>query len=437
MKLLDTIQQLYSSFRIEMVLKVFVMFMVLLTATPQVVCSAEFNVDSTTMLRTRQTTDDKNLFPAYEYLSLSANDFFDPRLSFYAGAWGKLELSNEDSEDETEGELQYAYINFRSESNNLVANMGRQFVVDGGISEHIDGVYLRTDLPVGFGISTFIGKPVIEDTKDYEEDFTYGGRISHSSLGFYTVGLSYLSTENDGDRSREEESFDIWFHPMTLIDITGQSSYNSVTEGWMEHDYTLSLMPSEKLSFDVNFSQVNYGDYFYHMSTNVFSLITLSNPTGSIDSAEEMKNVGGSIAYSPVDWVTFSGDYKNFDYKIAGSADLYGGSLTLTPSSFPDFISGTSVHRMKGDSDELRYWAYRLFASYKIKDFKTSLDLLDLVFDQRISGVKNSFVAVASGSYEMNDRTEIGGSLDYSQSPEFEYEVRGMLSLTCLFGRAK
>ncbi|ADD67713.1 conserved hypothetical protein [Denitrovibrio acetiphilus DSM 12809] len=414
----------------------FVICAIAILILPDFSFAVDLQADSKLMLRARQTADEKDLLPVYDYMSLAATNILDPRLSFYAGAWLRLDLHDKSSDDSTEGELQYAYLNFHSDNNNLVANLGRQFVTEGGISERIDGAYVSSDLPAGFGVAAFGGAPVTTDTDEDGGDIIYGGRLSHSDSRWYTLGVSYLYVGEDGDDFREEEAIDSWIHPISQVDITGLSSYNSITDGWMEHDYLVSVTPLDEISIDVNYTRINYADYFYNMTSNVFSLITLSNPTGTMDSREEMRNIGGSVTYSPTELVSLTAEYKNYDYEIAGSADLYGGKILLSFSSI-NLSSGASVHRMEGDTDETCYWAYRLFTSYKADKLITTLDFLNMVFDESISGVDNSFVAVASASYNVNSSLKAGCSAEYSESPEFDDEVRGMLYLSYLFGRAE
>ncbi len=409
---------------------ILVLFVLFLSSIPMLAQGADFFGQTTTIMRAR-SYNDKNYYPAYEYLSFALTDLWDGQISLYAGGWGRFDLGEKSTDEYHAGDLQYAYVTYRAPNNNLLVGLGRQFITDGGVSEIMDGLYLRSDLPLGFGVGAFVGMPVVEEPDDDGGDFIFGGRVSQASRKYYTIGLSYLDVRQGGEFYRQEETLDVWIHPFKQIDLVGMSAYNSVTDGWMEHDYVLTYIPMDSLSFDASLTQINYKDYFFHMTTNVFDLISLSNPTGYINPDEEMLSIGGGISYSLLEWLTLGIEYKNYQYKIDGNANNYGGKVTVSP--FTDFIAGASVHRMYGDSKDIRYWAYRVFASKKISNFTMTLDLLDVIFDSSINGVKNSYIIAAAAAYSITSNLEIGGSVDYSQSPEFDSEVTGLLKLTYTF----
>ncbi len=391
---------------------------------------ADFSGRATTILRAG-SYDDKNYYPAYEYLSLALTDLWDGRISVYAGGWGRYDLADKSTDEYYAGDLQYGYITFSAPQNNFFIGLGRQYITDGGVSELMDGLYVRSDLPVGFGAGAFVGVPVAEEPDEEGGDFIFGGRLSQSVSRYYTIGVSYLDVRQDGEFYRQEETVDLWIHPFAWIDLVGLSSYNSITEGWMEHDYILTYAPLDELSFDVNFSQINYEDYFFHMTTDIFDLISLSNPTGYIDPDEEMMNIGGSIFYSPFDWVTLGVEYRKYSYEVAGDADNYGARVAF--STEDDFAIGASAHRMDGDAKDLRYLAYRLYVSKQMDDFRMTVDFFNVAFDSSINGIKNSYIIAAGASYAITPELEIGGSVDYSESPEFNSEVTGLLKLTYMF----
>ncbi len=189
----------------------------------------------------------------------------------------------------------------------------------------------------------------------------YGGRVTHTMPKYYTLGVSALKASQSGERYREEEGLDIWLHPLKQVDAVGRSSYNSITDGWMEHDYRVTYNLLDNLSINAGYSEINYKDYFFHMTTNVFSLISPSTPTGQIDPNEKVQTAGGGIAYTPIKALTIAADYKNYNYEIAGDANYFGGKATFSPAGL--FTAGFAIHRMDGTTDKLRYNEYRVFAS--------------------------------------------------------------------------
>jgi len=412
-------------------------------AAPALAEGTALSGESTTVLRAGQSIDKKDLYPAYEYLHLSATNLDqDGRVSFYMGGWGRTDLGDKSTDKYQDGDLQYGYLSYRAPKNNLVVNLGRQFIAEGVAAEKVDGLYLHSDFKAGFGAAAFVGAPVVTEPNASGGDLIYGGRITHTMPQYYTLGVSALKASRSGDRYREEEGFDVWLHPLKQVDAVGRSSYNSITEGWMEHDYQLTYAPLDNLNINANYSDINYKNYFFHMTTNVFSLISPSNPTGLIDPNEKLQTAGGGIAYTPIKALTLAADYKNYGYDIAGHANCFGGKATLAlPGAV---VAGFAIHRMDGATDKLRYDEYRVFASKKIYLFDFTADFFDVNYDSRINGVKNSYTVIGAASYAISPNLKVGADVDYSKNPNYDNEVAGLFKVTYAFdirrsadGRAK
>jgi len=211
-----------------------------------------------------------------------------------------------------------------------------------------------------------------------------------------------------------------------MIDLTGRSSYNSITNGWMEHAYTLTLTPLTNLKISSNLTRINYSDYYYNMTTSALSL-----NNGFITPGEELLSLGFGASYAFLKGFTASADYKHYNYDIAGSAEYMGGKLAY---SSPEIITaGAGWHRMSGDNDRLRYNEYRLYALKKLHKIDLSADLFNIVYDNSINGVKNSYALTGSVGYEINEKLKIGADIEYSRNPDFDSETKGLVKLTYLF----
>lgn len=398
-------------------------------ATPLMAADYSFSGESKTILRMRTTIDKKDLYPVYEYLrlNLADNRSDGSGVSFYMGAWGRADLADKTTDKYTDADLQYAYLSYRAAKNNTIVNLGRQFVTEGVAAEKLDGLYLRNDFAAGISAAAFAGKSVITEPDKKGGNFVYGARLSQGMSKYYSVGLSALKSETENKTQyREEFGADLWLHPIKQIDLTGRSSYNNLTEGWMEHAYALSVTPLDQLRISADFSQINYRDYFYNMTTNVFSFSNLL-----IKPNEKLTSAGAAVSYSPVNNLTISADYKYYGYEIDKDADYFGGKVTY---SLPESFSvGCSGHRMEGRVDRLRYTEYRAFASKKLGHADLALDFTNVEYDKRINGVRNSFALTGSAGYEFGQRVKLGADMEYSQSPDFDNEVRGLLKVTYLF----
>lgn len=390
---------------------------------------------SDTILRMGQSVENKNLYPAYEYLRLSAvNAEKDgSSISLHIGGWGRADLADKSAQDKsTNADLQYGYISYRGAKNNFRIDAGRQFISEGVAAQRVDALYVRSDLAAGFGASAYAGAPVnTEPANLYADTFIMGGRATHSNYKYYTLGVSALrSFDDNGIVYREEEGLDVWVHPTKQVDITGKSAYNSVTEGWMEHAYAVSYVPREDLRVGVDYSYISYQDYFYRVTT---SALLLSDPTGkgNVDRREKVIVFGGNIDYMPVKNLTLVADYKNYNYEIAKSANYYGAKATC---SLPDsYVVGVSFHRMDGNTDKLNFLEYRLFASKKISNLVLSVDFIDLNYDSSVNGVDNTFAFSGGASYAFNEKVRLGANFDFSKNPNFDNEVKGLVKLTYAF----
>jgi hypothetical protein len=404
-------------------------------STPLLANDYSFSGDSNTIFRMRTSIDKKNLYPVYEYLRLNmTNNLSDGSgVSFYFGGWGRADLADKTTDRYADADLQYAYLSYKAAKNNTVVNLGRQFVTEGVASEKLDGLYLRSDFAAGFGASAFAGKSVITEPNYDGGDLIYGARLTQSMPKYYTVGVSALKSDNTNTRLRyrEEIGADLWLHPIDKVDLTGRSSYNAITEGWMEHTYALSVTPLESLKISADVSNIHYKDYYFHMTTNVFSLTTLGGLTGLINPAEELLTGGVAVSYSPIKNLSLAADYKRYTYEIAGNADYYGGKAAYSlPHSFS---AGLGVHRMQGSDFRLRYTEYRAFASKQLGKADLTIDAHNVWYDNRINGVRNSYTITGAAGYEFNEKLKVGADVEYSKNPDFNNEVRGLVKITYAF----
>jgi hypothetical protein len=397
--------------------------------------AADYSIsgESNTIFRMRTTTDKKDIYPLYEYLQLSvaSTEKDGSATSLHVGGWGRGDLGDKSSRDRyTDADVQFGYISFQGAKNNLVINAGRQFVSEGVAAQRLDGIYLRGDFAAGFAAAAYLGSPVVTEPSLPADDFIFGGRITQSDYKYYTLGISALKSYSKGADYREEEGIDLWIHPIKQVDLTGRSSYNSITDGWMEHAYTASFAPIDNLRLYADLSDINYKDYFYKVTTSALIFNPLTN---GIAPNEKVLTLGGGGSYTVLKNLTIAADYKHYDYDIAGKANYFGANVSYSiPESYK---AGFSIHRMDGMTDRLRYTEYRMYASKKLGKADLTLDLIDLNYDNTVimNSVKNAVTVVAAGSYEFNKNLRLGASIDYSHNPLFDNEVRGLVKLTYLF----
>jgi hypothetical protein len=383
--------------------------------------------ESRTYLQYRETAAGDKLLPLYEYLDFTVQDLGKESISVHFGGWLGYDLSNDSfgQNADKDRSVQYGYVSYRAKENNTVVNLGRVMVFEGVASERLDGIYARTDIKGGFGVSVYGGALAIQGEPN--DNTIYGGRLSHQSAGLYTLGISYLKQELNSRSFREEEGIDLWLQPVNKVAITGSSSYNKETTGWMEHAYYLMLGPFDKLRFNTEASWINYADYFAGSTTNVFNM----TPGGPIDPREKVNILGEEIFYSIDNNWALSVNYKKYGYDIAGNANYYGAKATyVLPKSYN---AGLSIHKMDGDTNRLKYDEYRIYASKKIDKVDVAVDFIDVKYKEPINDVTNAYSVTLAAGYDLTPKLKLGADLEYSKNPDFDKEVRAFLKINYRF----
>jgi hypothetical protein len=126
--------------------------MPLLLLFPVAAPAAAVTGDSRTYFQSRETVNNTKLLGAYEYLDLAVQNIGPETITFHTGGWLRYDITGEDFDKKSSTDLQYAYLSFKSKTDNTVVNLGRVMVFEGVAAERVDGVYARTDLMGGFGI---------------------------------------------------------------------------------------------------------------------------------------------------------------------------------------------------------------------------------------------------------------------------------------------
>ena len=290
----------------------------------------------------------------------------------------------------------------------------------------VDGASAGIDLKYGFGISAFGGVPVETDFDTRTGDSVYGGRISQGAYGIYGIGLSYLEERNDGTDFRKEEGLDLWFRPLDKVELLGTTLYNAITSAVARNAYNLILGPFSILTLRTEFTEIRYKDLFTSPTVSAFQL----QPGGPIDPNDKLTTIGeeASLAFGTL---VFSADYKKYRYVIEGDADYYGGRLAYTGSS--GVGAGAAAHRMDGQTDNLRYYEYRVYAYKNFEKTDVAVDLLTVTYDTEINSVKNAYSASLAGGYSPTPALKVGADIEYSKNPFFDKDVRGLVKLVYNF----
>ncbi len=400
-----------------------------LLIAPAGIFAAEFHSTSKTYLRFRETASGDNLIPLYEYLDVNVENIGGRDISFYAAGWGRFDLADETYPGEAEGELQYAYLRIREITGDNTIDLGRFWISEGVASEQIDGIALKAGLTGGLGFTVYGGLPVETDFDNRSSDYIFGGRVSYEHAGedglLFRLGVSALKEDNDSKDFREEEGFDVWIRPIEALEVQGRSFYNSISSGWMEHSYYLTAKPAAKLMIRGEASLIDYEHYFQSPTLSVFSPLFQ-------DPGESVLLIGAGADYTFTSRVSGGVEFKNYDYDIRGTANLFGGRLTYAG---PNSLNlGLAIHRMDGETDELSYNQFRLYGQKNYGKIDVTVDIFDVNYDEKIRGEDNAISLSLAGGYAISDKARIGADFEYAENPNFDEDLRVFIKFIYQFG---
>jgi hypothetical protein len=414
---------------------------------------ADSSVTSTTYLRVEQESHPgvptRTLAPVTEFLSLDQDKLGDGHLSAHLYGWGRVDLADsratvDGRERSIDGSLTYGYLQYRFDHANAQARGGRLFVYEGIVNEQIDGVSARTDLPYGFGVSAFGGATVHTvkipgaDT-DGKGDGIFGGRVNYRKGGLLDIGFSglyetkapALATQFGIPGSYGDHRLiggDIWLRPLSIVQISGHTSYNTETEHVAEHSYLLQVTPIKDLVVSGTFDEHHDRDYFY-------SSVLFSEMLRNL--GQESKVYGGSASYALPMNLELSADYRHYSRDI-GEADRFGGELRGNFLS-NSVRSGLDYHYLRagsgfaivpvagasGSYHEARGWAMR-----DTKTYTAAVDLIGYFFDKPVEGKDSAWEGICSLGYHLTPALALSGDLSFGQNPQYDNELRGLLRLT-------
>jgi len=405
--------------------------------------AVETSVDSTTLVRIEQRDvtggSKQNYAPATQFLGLDMDKLADGNLSLHLYGWGRYDLADKSfNNDRAAGALTYGYLLYRFKNANADVRAGRFFVHEGIVNEQLDGLSVRSDLPLGFGVSAFGGatvhtKHLAGESSDGKGDSLFGGRANYRYKGMFELGLSgvyegkapaLLTYKNANHRLL---GGDIWLSPYRMIELMGHSSYNPDTKRVAEHSYLLNLKPVAHLTLAGEFNEHREGSYFN--SSALFTKMPGFNP------AEKSRSIGASASYEISKTVDVSADYKHYTRDI-GNADRYGADVKLSLLNNM-FRSGVGYHYLRAGqgfaitgTTSASYHELRCYALYDTNSFFTSFDVIDYIFTNRVKNEKSAWEASASVGYHITPNLAVSGDFSYGQNPDYIDETKGLIRLT-------
>lgn len=404
---------------------------------PALLFGADFQIQSKTFFRAFESdaaANDEQVLPVYQYLRLDSSNYSLEGLSFHAYGWGRHDPTNSDYYNEqTEGELIYAYLDYTTVDSPIRVRVGRQYIFSGVANDSVDGLWLKGTLNEYLSASVYAGQPVgLSTTSGRSGDSIYGGRLAHKNKNLYEIGVSYQSSENDGDTADHLIGVDLAAElPMNAI-FYGYSTRNLETEEWAEHSYEINFYLD---SFNIRpfFEHYSYQDYFDTgaNATSPFKLLVLSG--------EEISTFGVDATWRQSASFTYGGKLKSYSYDQNLTSRFISFLTTWNSESVERTQAGVEVGYMDGEAANNDYLLLRLYGFIDQINDRFWLDFISgdityALYNQDILGSSYSlFTSLGVGKKFFNDRITTRLSGDYSQDPYFDDNLQVFLNVSFSF----
>lgn len=404
--------------------------------------AADTAIDATTIFRFEQRdvsgSSKQNIMPATQFIGLDMDKLADGNLSLHLYGWGRVDLRDESyNDDSTDGSLTYGYLQYRFKEANADVRAGRFFVREGIVNEQLDGISVRSDLPLGFGLSAFGGATVHTrnlwgENSDGKGDSIFGGRASYRYKGLLELGVSgvYEGTApaliNYANGNHRLLGGDIWLSPHRMLELIGHSSYNSESGTIAEHSYLLNFKPVRQLVLSGEFSE--HRDRSSQYAWSMFSGAAL-NP------ADRSRSTGISASYAIDKAFELAADYKHYSREL-GNADRYGANARFSLLN-NSFRSGVGYHYLRagsgfaiGNNPSASYHTLRGYVMHDSRNYFAALDALGYFFEDKVYNENSAWETIFSLGYHITPALALSGDVSYGRNPEFTRETRGLLRLT-------
>ncbi|MBI2354095.1 MAG: hypothetical protein HYV06_03535 [Deltaproteobacteria bacterium] len=412
---------------------------------------ADTSVDSATIFRFSQDSrpgfQKKDFTPATQFLGADFEKLGDGNLSLHLYGWGRYDLADKSyNNDRADGALTYAYAQYRTDQANGLIRFGRFFINEGIVNEHVDGLNVRSDLPLGFGISAFGGATVHTvhmpgEITDGKGDGLVGGRLHYRYKGMLELGVSGVY-ESDAPALNQASNQqlaasgrfgshrllggDVWLNPHRMVEIMGHSSYNAETEGVAEHSYLLNVKPLKDLVLTGEFNEYRDRDLFF---SSIFFAGLLDNLN------DRSRTMGGRASYELNRMVEISGDFKHFTREI-GKADRFGGDIRFALLD-KALRTGVGYHYLRASrnfavapSASGSFHEARAYAMHDTKSYFAAVDAIGYFFKENINNKSSAWEVTGSLGCRLTPALALSGDVSYGKNPQFVDDMKGLIRLT-------
>jgi hypothetical protein len=366
--------------------------------------------------------------PLYEYVSMDAGNIGGKPIFLRFYGWGRADLGDDTGGDSASGEIASFYLEYLHPEGNAQARAGRFFMSEGVASDTIDGVFVKTMLPHGFGVALWGGIPVeypipVADETDIERgDSLYGGRLFFARSGLLEVGFSYLKENGSrSDLDRELFGGDLWLQVYKGVELSGLLSYDDDAGTMAQQRYAVRYVPGSTYDITAGYEYYDYEGLFHSALNPAFRFPTLDN-TDQVGKYFVIADYWLTPAWS----LEFSGKY--LDHRNEDPGNAYRGEVGVRHlyNGGKD-IAGASIAYTDGENDEDTYSEFRAFGAYTSGKLRVTLDAIAQLYKAE---KENAYQVVATAGYQFLTALQLSGAFIYTRSPYYENDVSGLVRVS-------
>ncbi|MBI5508570.1 MAG: hypothetical protein HY903_07440 [Deltaproteobacteria bacterium] len=373
-----------------------------------------------TMLAGRQdprSGDTVSVIPAYELVSLDANDLGVPGLDqsrLVLNAWGRWQFGKDELHD-TAADLNLVYFEARKKFFRM--RLGRQHLVLGvGRMDLIDGLDARVDVGPGIAVEAFAGFTVHPELHLRTDSWEGGGRLSYNLEAFNRVGelgVSYLQRREDGELFRNDVGADLH----TLVGparLAALAVMDPEAVALVEGRINAGFAPCTCLHVNLDVERVAPG--LMVPLNSIFSVFA--------DAPHDAVGAGVAWAVSPFWSVSADGAGLMLDQSYLG----YRAVLSAATYRDAEHRSAIGAELRRLREDDNGYLRGRLYTYLQVSEpIRIGADLYAIRFDDKINAFDRSLIGQASASYDITRSIRLAATVAGGQTPWAKSQVEGML----------
>jgi hypothetical protein len=404
--------------------------------------SAEVEVRATSLVSgapalTNPANQIETVVPLYELFGLTVRKidvrgFDDVSMAF--DGWVSSTLFTNLFSD---GDVNVAYLEGLTFDKHLRLRLGRQIIIGGGSRMiAIDGLFAELKAGYGFGVSGFIGNPVVRRFSNYSHgDLAAGGRAFFAPTTSLEAGVSFTNITDRGAVVRQEVGADARWNLHRSFTLSGNALWSIADARLAEIDLGPRWQPLPGLEVSAGWRRTA-PDLFLPRN----SIFTVFADT-------QRDDLGGTVTYQVSRPLSLGVDGHAIwlNAQQPGSSEV-GAPPPLPGSQQPGYEFGAIASLRGGRGSSLTaqvhrlsvpvngYTQGRLAGRYTLPIRLSLFADLDLyVLDAPIRNVTTSFSWSAGATWAITSNWQAGLSVLGGSNPYYERHTELMAKLTYVF----